>query len=272
MWSVFCSNCGRKSGETERFCTECGSRLESKSPQNFPQNDSETNSFESLIATRVREARKKGVTPTTGKSNIRPTEQSQGALESLTSSKKSPFLFSISTFVFGLVAMIAGYFVFPFSYVLDSGESRDWILLEISSLLVGRSDEGYVFGPALSFLVGGFFLTVLLAIMIVVIVIVATRKMNGDQSDSAEERMKILFFLILMGRTTSVLMSLLFTWQLTGMWTLQRAADTQGGLGGDDGYSYFSLGFGSVLSLLGIVAFVFAGTSLTNRATVERNV
>lgn len=269
---MFCSNCGRKSEETERFCTECGNRLESKSPQNFPQNDSETNSFESLIATRVREARKKGVTPTTGKSNIRPTEQSQGALESLTSSKKSPFLFSISTFVFGLVAMIAGYFVFPFSYVLDSGESRDWILLEISSLLVGRSDEGYVFGPALSFLVGGFFLTVLLAIMIVVMVIVATRKMNGDQSDSAKERMKTLFFLILMGRTTSVLMSLLFTWQLTGMWTLQRAADTQGGLGGDDGYSYFSLGFGSVLSLLGIVAFVFAGTSLTNRATVERNV
>jgi hypothetical protein len=230
--------------------------LESKSPQNFLQNDSESNSFENLIAARVREARKKGVTPVTGRSNIWPTEQSQGALESLTSGKKSPFLFSISTFVVGLVAMIAGYFVFPFSYVLDSGKSR----------------EGYIFGPALSFLVGGFLLTVLLAIMIVVIVIVATRKMNGDQSDFAVERMKILFVLILLGRTTSVLMSLLFTWQLTGMWTLQRAADTQGGLGGDDGYSYFSLGFGSVLSLLGIVAFVFAGTSLTNRATVERNV
>ena len=208
----------------------------------------------------------------TGRSNFQPTEQSQGALESLAGSKKSPFLFSISTFVVGLVAMIAGYFVFPFSYVLDSGKSRDWILLEISTLLVGRSDEGYIFGPALSFLVGGFLLTVLLAIMVTVIVIVATRKLNRDQSGFAVARMKILFFFILLGRATSVLMSLLFTWQLTGMWTLQRAADTQGGLGGDDGYSYFSLGFGSVLSLLGIVAFVFAGTSLTNRATVERNV
>ena len=56
------------------------------------------------------------------------------------------------------------------------------------------------------------------------------------------------------------------------MWTLQRAADAEGGLSGDNGYSYFSLGFGSVLSLLGIIAFIFAGTSLTNRATVERNV
>jgi len=269
---VYCSNCGRKSGETERFCTECGNRLESKSPQNFPQNDSESNSFENLIAARVREARKKGVTPMSGRSSVRLTEQSQGALETLTTSKKSPFLFSISTFVVGLVAIIAGYFIFPFSYVLDSGDSRDWILLEISSLLIGRSDEGYIFGPALSFLVGGFLLTVLLAIMITVIVIVATRKMNKDQSDFDVKRMKILFFLILLGRTTSVLMSLLFTWQLTGMWTLQRAADTQGGLGGDDGYSYFSLGFGSVLSLLGIVAFAFGGASMTNRATVERNV
>jgi hypothetical protein len=67
-------------------------------------------------------------------------------------------------------------------------------------------------------------------------------------------------------------MSLLFTWQLTGMWTLQRAADTKGSLSGDNYYSYFSLGFGSVLSLLGIVAFAFAGASMANRATVERNI
>ena len=50
-----------------------------------------------------------------------------------------------------------------------------------------------------------------------------------------------------------------FTWQMTGMWTLQRAADIEGGLTGGNGYYYFSLGFGSVLSLLGIVAFAFAG-------------
>ena len=271
--TVYCSNCGRESRGTERFCADCGNRLESNPvPQNFQQNVSESNSFENLIAVRVRQARKRGATPITTKSDIQSSQQSQDTLGSSMNSKKLPFLFSITTFVVGLLAMIAGYFIFPFSYVIDSAKSRDWVLLEISSLLIGRSDEGYIFGPALSFLVGGFLLTILLAIMITVIVIVAARKMNRDQSDFDVKRMKILFFLILLGRTTSVLMSLLFTWQLTGMWTLQRAADTQGGLGGDDGYSYFSLGFGSVLSLLGIVAFAFAGASMTNRATVERNV
>jgi hypothetical protein len=105
----------------------------------------------------------------------------------------------------------------------------------------------------------------------VIVVIIATRQIDNERVDSSDNREDKLDFLILLGRVNSVLMALLFTWQLTGMLTLQRAADTSGGLTGDDKYDYFSLGFGSVLSLLGVVAFAFAGASMTNRAIVERN-
>ena len=191
-------------------------------------------------------------------------------------SKKSPFLFSRVTFVVGLLAMIVGYLILPFAYVIDSyeGYSRqfDWRLPAIASLLGDRSEEDYVFGPALSFLVGGYLWTILLAVLIVVVFFISTRRIDEELTYFSDNRKDKLDFLILWGRVSSVLMSLLFTWQITGMWTLQRAADTQGGLTGDNGFYYFSLGFGSVLSLLGIVAFGFAGASVTNRATVERNV
>ncbi len=286
MTSVFCSNCGHESRETERFCADCGNRLASRPvAQTSKQVDSESNSFENLIAARVREARKKSAPAITNSSGSRSLQESQrqpnsSAAQKLSNSKKSPFLFSRVTLVIGLLAMIVGYLVLPFAFVVDY-QSTDygsnirkvigWRIPTIASMLGDRTDEGYVFGPALSFLVGGYLWTLLLTVLIVIVVIIATRQIDNERVDSSDNREDKLDFLILLGRVNSVLMALLFTWQLTGMLTLQRAADTSGGLTGDDKYDYFSLGFGSVLSLLGVVAFAFAGASMTNRAIVERN-
>ena len=190
-------------------------------------------------------------------------------------SKKSPFLFSRVTFVVGLLAMIVGYLILPFAYVIDSyeGYSRqfDWRLPAIASLLGDRSEEDYVFGPALSFLVGGYLWTLVVASLITLVALLTTRQIDEAKDDLSDNRENQINFAVLLGRISLIMMALLFTWQITGMWTLQRAADTQGGLTGDNGFYYFSLGFGSVLSLLGIVAFAFAGGSMTNRATVEQN-
>jgi hypothetical protein len=286
LTSVFCSNCGHESRETERFCADCGNRLASRPvAQTSKQVDSESNSFENLIAARVREARKKSAPAITNSSGSRSLQESQrqpnsSAAQKLSNSKKSPFLFSRVTLVIGLLAMIVGYLVLPFAFVVDY-QSTDygsnirkvigWRIPTIASMLGDRTDEGYVFGPALSFLVGGYLWTLLLTVLIVIVVIIATRQIDNERVDSSDNREDKLDFLILLGRVNSVLMALLFTWQLTGMLTLQRAADTSGGLTGDDKYDYFSLGFGSVLSLLGVVAFAFAGASMTNRAIVERN-
>lgn len=238
-------------------------------------------SFEELIAARVREARKKNAlvgsdssdSPYSRGAQNQPKTSSSGETKS---DRNSPFLFSVLTFGSGLLAMIVGYLIFPFAYVIDYYEGYprqfNWRLPSIASLLSDRSDEGYVFGPALSFLVGGYLWTLAIAILISTLAFFSTRQIEKTDEDLSDERNYKINFAIVLGRFSVIMMSLLFTWQVAGMWTLQRAADAEGGLSGDNGYSYFSLGFGSVLSLLGIIAFVFAGTSLTNRATVERNV
>jgi hypothetical protein len=261
--------------------------MESKAvPQNSHQVDSESSSFENLIAARVREARKNSAPSVTGSSSTRSSQESQHKTESTAGvkrvdSKKSPFLFSIVTFGVGLLAMIVGYLILPFAYVVGSEETNygtyvsqviGWRIPSIASMLGDRSNEGYVFGPALSFLVGGYLWTLLVAAVITLVAILTTRQIDKAEEDLSDNREGQINFAILLGRISLVMMSLLFTWQLAGMWTLQRAADSKGGLDGDSGYSYFSLGFGSVLSLLGIVAFAFAGASMTNRATVERNI
>jgi hypothetical protein len=261
--------------------------LESKPlAQTSKQADSGSNSFENLIAARVREARKNSAPALTNSSGSRSSQESQhqpksSATIELSHSKKSPFFFSRVTFVIGLLAMIVGYLVLPFAFVVDYESTGygssirmviGWRIPTIASMLGDRVDEGYVFGPALSFLVGGYLWTILLAVVIVVVFFISTRRIDEELTYFSDNRHDKLDFLILWGRVSSVLMSLLFTWQITGMWTLQRAADTESGLTGDGGYSYFSLGFGSVLSLLGIVTFAFAGASVTNRATVERRI
>jgi hypothetical protein len=282
---MFCSNCGRETRETERFCASCGIRLEIKPvPQTSPSVDLESNSFENLIAARVREVRKNSASPISNTSGIRPTPQNQRQPESITDtkaakSKRSPFLFSLVTFGFGLLAMVVGYLILPFAYVIASPEESfsssrqfNWRLPAIASVLADRDGERYVFGPALSFLVGGYLWTLGSAALITLVAFLLIHQIGKTEEDLSDERDSRLYSAVLLGRTSLVLMSLLFTWQLTGMWTLQRAADTKGSLSGDNYYSYFSLGFGSVLSLLGIVAFAFAGASMANRATVERNI
>ena len=281
MWSVFCSNCGRESKESERFCADCGNRLESKPiAQSSKQAKSESSSFENLIAERVREARRNSAPVITYSSGSRSLQESQRQSESLgeamsSKGEKSPFLFSRVTFVTGLLAMIVGYLILPFAYVIDSyeGYSRqfDWRLPTIASLLGDRSDENYVFGPALSFLVGGYLWTLVVASLITLVALLTTRQIDKAKADLSDNRGDQIKFAVLLGRSSLIMMSLLFTWQITGMWTLQRAADIEGGLTGGNGYYYFSLGFGSVLSLLGIVVFAFAGATMTNRAIVERN-
>ena len=279
---MYCSNCGRQSGEKERFCTDCGNRFESNRSLETPKQDHlVSGSFEELIAARVREARKKNAlvgsdssgSPYSRGAQNQPKTSSGGETKS---DRNSPFLFSIVTFGVGLLAMIVGYLIFPFAYVIDyyEGYARqfNWRLPSIASLLSDRSDEGYVFGPALSFLVGGYLWTLAIAILISTLAFFSTRQIEKTDEDLSDERNYKINFAIVLGRFSVIMMLLLFTWQVAGMWTLQRAADAEGGLSGDNGYSYFSLGFGSVLSLLGIIAFIFAGTSLTNRATVERNV
>ncbi len=283
---MFCSNCGRESKESERFCADCGNRLESKPiAQTSKQFDSESNSFENLIAARVREARKKSAPAITNSSGSRSLQEIQHQPESsatieLSNSKKSPFLFSIVTFVAGLVAMIVGYLVLPFASVVDYEPTEygspirmviGWRIPTIASMLGKRSDEDYELGPALSFLVGGYLWALVVAVLITLVALLTTRRIDRAKEDLSDNRESQINFASLFGRISFFMMSLLFTWQLSGMWTLQRAADTSDSFLGSE-YSSFSLGFGSVLSLLGIVAFAFAGAAMTNRAIVERRI
>lgn len=277
---MFCSTCGRSVREFERYCSVCGNKInESFVSENLASTTKGISSFEDIVSARVREARKsklvdKDLSNVRSK-NLSYPEMGLGDMRKNGSGQKSPFFFVRITFFVGIFLMILGYFIFPFAYVLyDTGTSLrkfEWRLHAIASLLSDRADEEYVFGPALAFLVGGHLWTMLFALVITVVTYFGLRTIDEDSDKYDEKRKTRSDLAVVLGRVSIVLMVLIFTWQLTGMLTLQRAADVRGGLSGGQSVSYFSLGLGSVMSLLGIAAFIFGGANLVNRGLAERN-
>jgi len=278
---MFCSACGHSVLEDQKYCSVCGNKLaEISSSEKISQSTPDSKSFEDLVAARVMEARKSKLRTdenlaATLQDALPVTKLISESSSNLAAMKVSRFVFIRSTFVVGNLLLVLGYFIFPFAYVLESrsGFVRkfEWRLHTIASLLSDRSNEGYFFGPALAFLVGGHLWTLLFAIIITVIVYVNTQPFEESEPDFLNKVEKRRTTAIVIGRVSVVLMALIFTWQLTGMLTLQRAADVRGGLSGQESLSYFSLGLGSVTSLLGLLAFVFGGASLINRASEEKS-
>ena len=172
-------------------------------------------------------------------------------------------------FLVGSLSVILGLLFVPFAYVLNEGAKFDWRLPTIASLLRDRDDENYVVGPALGYLVGGWLWTLLLVVIVTVTAFLLVRRPDRSNERAEEKWASRLNSAVILGRATSILLSLIAMWQIAGMFTLQQAANTEGGLEGDDSFAYFSLGFGSVLSLLGLAALIFAGATLANRATLE---
>jgi len=275
---VLCSNCGQLSDETNRFCAKCGSKLLIDSSNDHTEVSG--SSFEDLLSSKMRETRIKN---DLNEVSIQPVwslrnNVQQPIVQRSKRSKKvvqTPYLFSTITFGVGSILMTLGYFVLPFAYVLIGVQGNygfsnvkfEWRLHSVAELLRERTDENYVFGPALAFLVGGHLWTLLFAFIITVLSIFALGRLDPTEEGYVERAASQSSFARMLGRISIVLMALIFTWQVTGMFTLQRAADVSGGLSGQESLSYFSLGLGSVVSLLGISAFIFGGASLVNRAS-----
>jgi len=274
---MHCINCGRSVMVIEKYCSACGNKIvETTGINMLSRSVPESKSFEDLVAVRVQEARKSklptddSVTPEQSAmvDNSKLTRESSC---NLAAGQLPRSVFVRSTFVVGGLLLVLGYFIFPFAYVLYQRDGyllkAEWRLHTIASLLSDRSNEGYVFGPALAFLVGGHLWTLFFAIIILIGVIISTRPFESPHALSLSEVEERITIAIVIGRVSVVLMALIFTWQLTGMLTLQRAADVRGGLSGQESLSYFSLGLGSVMSLVGLSAFIFGGASLVNRAS-----
>ena len=259
----------------------CGNKLnESVETESLNPTTQGANNFEHIVSARVREARKAKLVDENSSvinslKNSAPTQPSVSFAGTGGIDPKSPFFIVRITFLVGILLMVLGYFMFPFAYVLynTGGSIRkfEWRLHTIASLLSDRSNEEYVFGPALAFLVGGHLWTLLFALIITLVAFLGLREIDGDSVDYGQKKKDQSDLATVLGRACIVLMVLIFTWQLTGMLTLQRAADVRGGLSGEQSVSYFSLGLGSVMSLLGIGAFIFGGANLVNRGLAERN-
>lgn len=258
----------------------CGNRVEANlvTGRSRPITDEQPN-FEALVSARVREARrnKTGIAPQAGEESVENSDsQSKTAQVVVSDTQRSanPYRFVKTIFTSGLVLMLLGYFVLPFAYVLNSVNGYpvkfEWRLQTIASLLNERADESYVFGPALAFMVGGHLWTVLSGVIITGLTLLVLRGTGKKQAADLDRSVEQAKFAVRLGRISVVLMTLVFTWQLTGMWTLERAADAEGGLDGGDSLTYFSLAVGSVASLIGISAFVFGAASLINRGSLEK--
>jgi len=266
---VYCTDCGRVRSDDERFCAHCGHRHPTVETPAAPSGDGTAGStFEDLIAARVRAARRgesAGSSPEPPVPQPHPTK----GLDLPEPSELSPFFFTRAMFLVGSLSVVLGLLFVPFAYVINEGAKFDWRLPTIASLLRDRDDENYVVGPALGYLAGGYLWTLLLVVILTVTALVLVRRPSTSADGAAERWASRLEGAIILGRTTSILLSLVAMWQISGMFTLQQAANTDGGLAGDDTVAYFSLGFGSVLSLLGLAALIFGGAALANRAALE---
>ena len=271
--SMFCVQCGQQKGLGEKFCANCGTQHSRSPAPPTSKSETPTSSFEQLITERILEARK------TSKSNdpLRNTRSTTDLQRGTTSSRhENQSVFFLPQVIFGacLVMIIFGFFIFPFAYTLDNVRGTfgfietefHWNVPTISSILRDRDDQGYVFGPSLGYLSGGYILLLLFSIGITAWTVFALRIQKLPARDSKVSWTAKMNLTIGLARFTVVIMALFFAWQFSAMTTLQRAADAEGGLEGDDSLAYFSLGFGSVLSLLGIVGYALGSASLLSRA------
>jgi len=171
--------------------------------------------------------------------------------------------------------LIFGHLLAPFAYTLDRGGTFggtrrfEWKLSDLSSILKNDSRADEITGSSLDYLKSGYLLSIVATIVLIGIVLLFLRKIDDSSEKYSEERSSRLSQAFMIGRVTSIVMTLLLTWQISGLFSLIRLADTYGRFDNSGSFNFFSLGNGAALSLLGLVGLIYSGFNLAQRAKNE---
>lgn len=273
---MFCYQCGNKSETGDVYCPNCGSKHRTATPDSDPIAEKENSSFEEILRRRLsqKKAEKTPKATEVAKSSV---SVSRDSVELTTQKEEGFLLFPRVAYVITGSLLILGHLLTPFAYTLDQGGTFggirrfEWKLTDLSSILKNDSRADEITGSSLDYLTNGYLTSIVAAVVLMGIVLLFLRKVDDSSEKYSEERSSRLSQAFIIGRVTSIVMTLLLTWQISGLFSLLRLADTYGRFDDSGSFTYFSLSNGAVLSLLGNVGLIYSGFNLAQRARADHS-